>query len=85
MSNKIDLINKVRLHEKDCGSTCIQISSLSYDINMLTEHLKIRKKDNHSKRGLIQKVNKRKRLLKYIKKTDNKKYEFIIKLLNIRK
>lgn len=85
MSNKSDLISQVKLHEKDSGSTCVQISSLSYDINMLTEHLKKFKKDNHSKRGLIGKVNRRKRLLKYIKKTDHEKYESIIKYLNIRK
>lgn len=85
MLNKKDLITETRLHTKDTGSVCVQISSLSYDINTLTEHLKKFKKDHHSKKGLIDKVNRRKRLLKYIKNTDNKKYEYIIKYLNIRK
>ncbi len=82
---KIDSINKVKLHDNDCGSSYVQIASLTYDIHLLTTHLKSFKKDNHSKRGLIKKVNKRRSLLKYLKKKDKNKYTYIIKCLNIRK
>lgn len=82
---KLDLINGFRLHKNDCGSTVVQISSLSYDINVLTEYFKKFKKDNHSKRGLIKKVSRRRRLLNYLKKTDCDSYMSTIKRLNIRK
>ena len=82
---KISVINKFKLHDNDCGSSSVQIISLSYDINILTEHLKSFKKDNHSKRGLIKKVSTRKRLLNYLKKKNNNTYNSIIKYLNIRK
>lgn len=83
--NRKELIDKLKLHDKDCGSSLIQISLLSLDIDALTNHLKKFKKDNHSKIGLIKKVNLRKTLLKYIKRKDNNKYQYITKYLNIRK
>lgn len=84
-ANKKDIIENLRLHNKDCGSSIIQISSLSFDIDVLTTHLKKFKKDNHSKIGLIKKVNLRKSLLKYLRSKDKDKYEYITKYLNIRK
>lgn len=83
--NKIDFIEKIKSNKDDCGSSLVQISTLSFEIDILTEHLKKFKKDNHSKRGLIKKVNLRKALLKYIKNKDKQKYIYITKYLNIRK
>lgn len=84
-TNKNELINNLKKHAKDCGSSIVQISTLSFDIDILTNHLKKFKKDNHSKIGLIKKVNLRKSLLKYLKIKDKNKYDYITKYLNIRK
>lgn len=82
---KNEFIEKNKTNEKDCGSSLVQISLLSLDIENLTNHLKRFKKDNHSKTGLIKKVNLRKKLLQYLKKKDKEKYQYITKYLNIRK
>ncbi|MDP2762928.1 MAG: 30S ribosomal protein S15 [Enterobacteriaceae bacterium] len=82
---KDELISKFKLHKNECGSTEVQISSLSYEINILTDHLKTHKKDFHSRVGLIKKVNSRKSLLKYLKLKNVNKYIDLIKELNIRK
>lgn len=84
-TNKNEILNNLKVHNKDCGSSIVQISSLSFDIDILTTHLKKFKKDNHSKIGLIKKVNLRKSLLKYLKIKDKEKYDYITKYLNIRK
>ena len=81
---KKEIISKFATNEKDTGSAQVQIAVLSERINNLTEHFKLHKHDNHSKRGLVALVNKRKKLLSYISKKDNKKYKEIIKELNIR-
>ena len=81
---KKEIINKFANNEKDTGSAQIQIAVLSERINNLIEHFKLHKHDNHSKRGLVALVNKRKKLLSYISKKDNKKYKEIIKELKIR-
>ncbi len=60
------LIDEFRLHEGDSGSADVQIAILSADIKMLTEHMKVHKKDYHSRRGLLQKVGRRSKLLKYL-------------------
>ena len=83
--NKKELIENLKLHDKDCGSSIVQISTLSFDIDLLTNHLKKFRKDNHSKIGLIKKVNLRKSLLKYLKLKNKDKYDYITKYLNIRK
>jgi small subunit ribosomal protein S15 len=85
ISKKKELIDKVRLHQIDCGSSLVQIASLSFDIDNLTEHLKKFNKDIHSRRGLTRKINTRKKLLNYIKNRDDDRYQYIINLLNIRK
>jgi len=85
LENKMKYINKFKLHDKDYGSISVQIINLSYEIDLLTGHLKIFKKDKHSKIGLIKKINRRKKFLKYLKKTDVKLYETIVKDLEIRK
>ena len=81
---KKEIINKFANNEKDTGSAQIQIAVLSERINNLIEHFKLHKHDNHSKRGLVALVNKRKKLLSYISKKDNDKYKEIIKELKIR-
>ena len=81
---KKEIISKFATNEKDTGSAQVQVAVLSERINNLTVHFKLHKHDNHSKRGLVALVNKRKKLLSYISKKDNKKYKEIIKELNIR-
>ena len=81
---KKEIISKFATNEKDTGSAQVQIAVLSERINNLTEHFKLHKHDNHSKKGLVALVNKRKKLLSYIEKKDNKKYKEIIKELKIR-
>lgn len=71
--------------DNNSGITEFQISLLSYDITNISEHLNKFKKDLHSKIGLLKKVNKRKKLLKYLKKNNETRYINIIKKLNIRK
>ena len=71
-------------HNKDTGSTEVQISLLTSRIKELTEHLKVHKKDNHSRRGLLQMVGKRKRLLSYLQNTDFTSYQSLVKKLGIR-
>ena len=82
--NKQEIISKFATNEKDTGSAEVQIAITSERINNLTEHFKNHKHDNHSKRGLLALVNKRKKLLSYLFKKNNTKYQEIIKKLNIR-
>ena len=81
---KKEIISKFATNEKDTGSAQVQVAVLSERINNLTVHFKLHNHDNHSKRGLVALVNKRKKLLSYISKKDNKKYKEIIKELKIR-
>ncbi len=81
---KQEVIQKFANHEKDTGSPEVQIAILTERIKNLTEHIKINKKDVHSRRGLIGMVNKRRKLLKYIQKKDPAKYEKIVQELGIR-
>ena len=82
---KQEVINNFRRDEKDTGSSEVQIALLTERINELTEHLKMHKKDNHSRRGLLQLVGKRRSLLKYLSETDLEKYKEVIERLNLRK
>lgn len=75
------LIKKNALHEKDTGSPEIQVALLTQKIDGLSEHLKIHKKDNSSRRGLLQMVGKRRRLLSYLKKKDPERFEKTAKKL----
>ena len=81
---KKEIISKFATNEKDTGSAQVQIAVLTERINNLTQHFKLHKHDNHSKRGLVALVIKRKKLLSYVSKKDNKKYKEIIKELKIR-
>ena len=82
---KQKIIEKFKTHENDTGSAEVQIAILTNKINTLNEHLKINKKDNHSRRGLVMMVGRRKRLLEYLKNTEVAKYKEIIKELGLRK
>ena len=70
MSEKKDIIKSLAIHKKDVGSAAVQIGLLSDKINKLSEHFKKYKKDKHSSRGLTKSVNRRKRLLAYLSKSD---------------
>ncbi len=82
---KLELIKKNGVHEKDTGSCEVQIVLLSERINDLASHLKDHLKDFHSKRGLVQMVVKRKKLLAYLQKEDEKSYKNIIKQVGLKK
>ena len=82
--SKKNIISKFAVNTNDTGSADVQIAVLSERITNLIEHFKNHKHDNHSKRGLLAMVNKRKKLLSYLSKKDEIKYKEIIKKLNIR-
>ena len=81
---KQDLIKKFARKDNDTGSPEVQVAILTTRITNLSEHFKTHKKDNHSKRGLVALVNKRKKLLNYLSKKNNSEYLELIKKLNIR-
>jgi len=82
---KQQIINDYKIHESDTGSPEVQIALLTYRINHLTEHLKVNKKDHHSRRGLLMMVGQRRGLLNYLMQIDIERYRTIIKKLGIRK
>jgi small subunit ribosomal protein S15 len=82
---KKEVIDGYKLHAKDTGSAVVQIALLSERINALAEHFKLHRKDFSSRRGLLQLVGQRRRLLSYLKKTDSQRYEEILNKLNLRK
>ena len=82
---KAEVIEATRLHETDTGSPEVQIAILTARINELTEHLKVHKKDNHSRRGLLMMVGQRRGLLAYLQKKDVERYRAIVKKLGLRK
>ena len=79
------IIEAYAVHEGDTGSPEVQIAILTSRINTLTEHLKVNKKDHHSRRGLLKMVGHRRNLLNYLQKKDINRYREIIKKLGIRK
>jgi small subunit ribosomal protein S15 len=81
---KAELIKEYQLSSKDTGSTEVQIALLTANITSLSEHFKVHKKDDHSRRGLIKMVNQRRKLLDYLKKQDVKRYQDIIGKLGLR-
>ena len=82
---KSELIGSYRTHDSDTGSPQVQIAILSERIGYLTEHFKTHAKDHHSRRGLLQLVGRRRRLLDYLKGKDSERYADLIKRLGIRK
>ena len=81
---KQKIISEFAINKDDTGSAEVQIAVISERIKNLTQHFKKHNHDNHSKRGLVALVNKRKKLLSYLSRKDNLKYQEIIKTLNIR-
>ncbi|MEK7192462.1 MAG: 30S ribosomal protein S15 [Patescibacteria group bacterium] len=79
------IVKEHGIHETDTGSTAVQISLLTSKIEELTGHLKQHPKDDHSRRGLLKMVGKRRRLLKYLSKKDSKAYNSLIKKLGLKK
>ena len=82
---KTKIIEKYKLHKLDTGSSDVQISLLSEEIKRLTSHLKTNPKDLHSRRGLVKMVMKRRKLLKYLKKESEKRYNSIVKKIGLKK
>jgi small subunit ribosomal protein S15 len=82
---KADLIKRYRQHDSDSGSPEVQIAVLTNRISYLTEHFKLHKKDHHSRRGLLQLVGRRRRLLDYLRDIDDGRYRAVIERLGIRK
>jgi small subunit ribosomal protein S15 len=83
-ARKESVIKKYKLHESDTGSPEVQIALFTERIDELSHHLTTNKKDNHSRRGLLGMVSKRKRLLTYLKRTDEKRYVAITKKLGLK-
>jgi len=83
--NKRAVIERFKLHDTDTGSPEVQVALLSHRIDYLTEHLKVHKKDHHSRRGLLMLVGRRRRLLNYVKNKDVKRYRSIIETLGLRR
>ena len=82
---KEEIIAEYATHEGDTGSPEVQVAILTYRINDLNEHLKIHKKDHHSRRGLLKMVGHRRNLLAYLKEKDLERYRALIARLGLRK
>ena len=82
---KTAAVESQRIHDRDTGSSEVQIAILTKRITSLTDHFKTHKKDHHSRRGLLQMVGRRRKLLVYIRRRDEAKYQSVIAALGIRK
>ncbi len=82
---KEKVVNDYKLHDKDTGSSQVQVALLTQRINELMDHFKVHKKDHHSRRGLLKMVAQRRKLLDYLKRKDIGEYHEIIKKLNLRR
>ena len=82
---KVTIEKEYQMHERDTGSSDVQIALLTRRIQELTEHLKLHKKDHSSRRGLIMMVSKRRRLLDYVKKKNTEHYRELIQRLGLRR
>ena len=85
LEQKTTIITDYKLHEKDTGSSEVQIALLTNRVTYLTEHFKTHSKDHHSRRGLLKLVSKRRKLLDHLKKEDISRYQSIISKLGIRR
>jgi len=79
------IVQNYKIHDKDTGSSTVQIALLTKRINDLTGHFKVHKKDHHSRHGLLKLVSQRRRFLDYLKRQDPEKYSNIIKELGLRR
>lgn len=84
-ARKSEIIANNKRHDTDTGSPEVQIAILTERINHLNEHLKIHKKDHHSRRGLLKMVGQRRGLLNYVQKRDIERYRAILEKLNLRR
>jgi len=82
---KEQILSDFRSHESDTGSPQVQVALLSKRINELTEHFKIHKKDNHSRRGLLKMVSQRRSMLDYLKRIDIERYHEVVARLGLRR
>ncbi|HOJ92693.1 MAG TPA: 30S ribosomal protein S15 [Dictyoglomaceae bacterium] len=82
---KKEIIEKFKINENDSGSPEVQIALLTVKINKLTEHLKVHKKDFHSRVGLLKMIGRRRKLLKYLQEKDFERYKKLIQELGLRK
>ena len=82
---KLEIINDYQVQEGDTGSPEVQVALLTRNINSLQEHFRAHKKDHHSRRGLIRMVNRRRKLLDYLKAKDVARYQALIKRLGLRR
>jgi len=83
--DKREIIDKFRIHEKDTGSSNVQIALLTKRINDLSNHFKVHPKDHHSRRGLLKLVGQRRRLLNYLSRKEPSEYRSLIQGLGLRK
>lgn len=82
---KNEIINEYKVHDNDTGSPEVQIAVLTEEINTLNDHLRVHKKDHHSRRGLLKMVGKRRNLLNYLRNKDVTRYRELIKRLGLRR
>ena len=82
---KKQVVGDYKIHEKDTGSPEVQIALLTTRISQLTEHLKTHQRDHHSRRGLLQMVGRRRRLLEYLRREDVERYRTLIQRLGLRR
>ena len=82
---KHETVGAFRQHDKDTGSTEVQVALLTRRINELSEHFKVHKKDHHSRRGLLDLVSQRRRLLNYLRRTGPDRYRALIERLGLRR
>ncbi len=85
IAKKSEITKEFQVHTKDTGSANVQVALLTARINELTEHLQTHVKDHSSRRGLLKMVGQRRRLLDYLSQTDTKRYQELIRKLNLRK
>ncbi len=83
--NKQDVITQYKAHEKDTGSCEVQVALLSARINHLTDHLRVHRKDFHSRRGLLALASRRRKLLDYLKRNDLARYNDLVQRLGLRR
>ena len=82
---KSKIIEKFQIHDKDTGSSEVQVAVLTKEITRLTDHLKSHPKDNHSRRGLLGMVARRKKFLDYLRETSTRKYNSVVKKLGLKR
>ena len=84
-TDKNDVLSQVQMHDRDTGSSQVQVAVLTERINSLEDHFKTHPKDKHSKTGLLKMIGARRKHLQYLKNTDEKIYKDLLKKLNLRK